>query len=1226
MNSLNLKHLLKLSAFYTVALCTPPLLLSATKLEKLDSQQTGISFQGSLARTAFSNTQFIDNSGVAAGDFDGDGRCDLFFCGGEGISRLYKNTGNWTFSEATEKAGLMIEDHYINAATFADVDGDQDLDLLLGSLYHSNLFYLNNGNGEFTRSDAIEWKTTKFGGTTSFALADVDLDGDLDLYTSNYRNTSITDQMTPADFDLTYKDEIEKIKAGKAPNQTFLDRFNIVVTEKNGVTSTNVDENGIKDTLYLNDGYGRLNPSTGSESRFRDSDGNSIEVPPDWGLTSIFRDVDGDGDPDLYVCNDFESPDRFWINDGQGYFSPASKLSLRRTSSSSMGVDFADIDRDGNQDFIVVDMLSRNHALRKKQMGMMVPTTDTIGIIDDRPQIMQNTLFLNQGDGHYSEIAQYSGLKASEWSWAPAFVDIDLDGYKDLVVTTGAVRDFMDADIQTEFKKHVEQHGAFTIEESLANQKKLPALPMQNFVFRNKGDMTFEDISQEWGISEEAISGGMALADFDNDGDLDIAINNTHSAPEIYRNNETKPRIAVLLRGAAPNTQAIGAQLELSSDAFTQTHEVTAGGIYASGSQTLRSFARPGTKGDIRLKITWPNGTQSQKSILPSDTTITLIESEETALEIQAAEKSTTPIFTDVSSKLQHIHHESPYDDFVHQPLLPNRLSQLGPGISWADLDNDGDDELLIPSGRGGKLTIFGNTPEGFARMDHLEAAADQTTILTSKNTNGNTAFLLGVSNHEIQNSETVFSAMPFGLNPTQGWLQIPPLPASKSTTGPMSQADVDNDGDLDLFIGGRATPGRYPEAADSLLYINEKGSYTLDTKTAEHLKGIGLVSGSVFGDIDQDGDPDLILACEWGPVRIFRNTNGHFTEATKAFALAEETGWWNGVTLGDFDNDGRLDIVATNWGRNSKYEGSYNDEHPLEIFYGDLNEDGTCDIVEAHFDKQMQTMVPERGFSCSSRAMPFVRERLKTFENFGLASLQEIYQEELEETDHVTANTLSHKLFLNRGDHFEATSLPAIAQLSTALGVSVGDMDGDGNEDLFLAQNFFAVQAETPRNDAGFGLLLKGDGKGGLTPLSATQSGIRIYGEQRGTALSDFDKDGRIDLAVAQNGAQTKLFKNATAKPGIRVNLQGTSENHDAIGSTLRLQFEGDSWGPSRLVSSGSGYYSQESATQVLATPSTPIAIRVIWPNGESDILELPPKTDSIELSISRNGEISWL
>ncbi len=1226
MNYPNLKHLPKLSVLYTVALCIPPFVLSTTKLEKLDSQQTGIEFQGSLARTAFTNTQFIDNSGVAAGDFDGDGLCDIFFCGGEGISRLYKNTGNWTFSEATKEAGLIIEDHYINAATFADLDGDQDLDLLLGSLYHSNLYYLNNGDGSFTRSDAIQWKATELGGTTSFALADVDLDGDLDLYTSCYRNTSIADQMTSAEFDLAYKDEIDKIKAGKAPSPRFQERFNIVSIEKNGGVGINVDENGIRDILYLNDGYGNLSPTTGHQSRFRDSKGNSIDLPSDWGLTSIFRDVDGDYDPDLYVCNDFESPDRFWINNGQGYFSPASKLSLRHTSSSSMGVDFADIDRDGNQDFIVVDMLSRNHALRKKQMGMMVPTTDTIGTIDDRPQIMQNTLFLNRGDGHYSEIAQYAGLKASEWSWAPAFVDIDLDGYKDLVVTTGAVRDFMDADIIAELKKHVEQHGDFTIEESLANQKKLPPLPMQNFVFRNKGDMTFEDISQDWGISEAAVSGGMALADFDNDGDLDIAINNTHSAPEIYRNTETKPRIAVLLQGVAPNTQAIGAQLELASDAFKQTHEVTAGGIYASGSQTLRTFAHPNTDGEVYLTVTWPDGTQSVKRILPSDTIVTLQQSKETTTEVQAEEAATKALFTDVSAKLRHTHHESPYDDFVHQPLLPNRLSQLGPGISWADLDNDGDDELLIPSGRGGKLTVFGNTPQGFARMDHLEAAADQTTILTSAQSNGNTTFTLGLSNHEIQNSETVFNAMLFGLSPTQGWIQSPPLPASESTTGPMSQADVDNDGDLDLFIGGRAIPGRYPEAADSLLYINDNGSYRLDTDAAEHLSGIGLVSGSIFGDIDQDGDPDLILACEWGPVRIFRNTNGHFTDATDELSLAEETGWWNGVSLGDFDNDGLLDIVATNWGRNSKYEGSYNDEHPLEIFYGDLNEDGTCDIVEAHFDKQMQTMVPERGFSCSSRAMPFVRERLQTFENFGLASLQEIYQEELEETGHVTANTLSHKLFLNRGDHFEIIPLPAIAQLSTALGVSVGDMDGDGNEDLFLAQNFFAVQAETPRNDAGYGLLLKGDGKGGLTPLPANQSGIRIYGEQRGSALSDFDKDGRVDLAVTQNGAKTKLFKNATAKPGIRVSLQGTSENHDAIGSILRLQFEGGTWGPSRLVSSGSGYYSQESATQVLATPTQPIAIKIIWPNGDSDTLELPKNTDSIELNISRNGEILWL
>ncbi|MBK1880033.1 VCBS repeat-containing protein [Pelagicoccus mobilis] len=1194
--------------------------------EQINAAQIGIDFQGSQPRTAFTSTQYLDNAGVAAGDFDGDGLCDLFFCGGDHGSQLYLNLGNFTFENVTQSAGLeSLSQESINAATFADGDGDGDLDLFLGSLYGKSRYYLNNGDGTFSSSDQVEWQESPIGGVTSFALADIDNDGDLDLYTSRYLNTIVSDRMTPAEFDELYQDEIEKIRQGLPLSKEFAERFTVREVSSNGKSGKSVDENGLNDVLYLNDGRGRFTAALGKSSRFLTAKGSPVDLPQDWGLTSSFRDVDGDGDQDLYVCNDFESPDRFWINDGTGHFKQAPALALRRTSSSSMGVDFADIDLDGLQDFFVVDMLSRSHTLRKKQMGMMVPTKDTIGLISDRPQIMQNTLFLNRGEGLYSEIAQYAGLKASEWSWAPAFIDIDLDGYNDLIVTTGAIRDFMDADVNAEFTRYKEEHGDFTVEQTLANQKKLPPLPMRNFIFRNRGDMTFEDKSEAWGMSEVSISGGMAMADLDQDGDLDVVISNTSSAPEIYQNISQRPRLSVTLKGNDSNTQAVGARLVLQGGGISQTHEVTSGGIYASGSQTIRSFALPKPKSEYTLTIHWTDGTQSVKKIKAGASHISIDqEGSPKRAPIAAGDhnKAPTPLFEDVSQKLGHSHVESPYNDFAHQPLLPNRLSQLGPGISWTDLDHDGDDDLLIPSGRGGNLTILANTPNGFRKTQGTAAFTDQVSVLTSTASNGDISFTLGVSNHELQKPETVMSAIPFSFNKSKGWISHENLPASHSTTGPMSQADIDGDGDLDLFIGGRAIPGKYPEAADSQIFINNSGTLELDTTRSAPFKKAGLVSGSAFADIDSDGDQDLALALEWGPIKVFENDKGTFRDISQQLGLAKLTGWWNGVAFGDFNNDGKLDLVATNWGRNSKYEGSYSQDHPLEIFYGDLNNDGTQDVVEAHFDKQMQCTVPERGFSCSSRAMPFIRDRMKTFEGFGMASLEGIYGTKLEQSKHVAANTLEHHVFINQGRSFQAIPLPLLSQLSPAFGVSVADFDGDGFEDLFLAQNFFAVQVETPRNDAGYGLILRGSGDGSFAPLSTQESGIAIFGEQRGSAVSDYDRDGRVDIAVAQNGSKTKLFRNVSAKPGLRVRLEGTPENVNAIGATIRLEFEND-WGPARTISSGSGYCSQETATPVLAVPSPPVGIEIAWPGRAPESIQLQNAAGKSELYVSQDGRI---
>jgi hypothetical protein len=438
-------------------------------------------------------------------------------------------------------------------------------------------------------------------------------------------------------------------------------------------------------------------------------------------------------------------------------------------------------------------------------------------------------------------------------------------------------------------------------------------------------------------------------------------------------------------------------------------------------------------------------------------------------------------------------------------------------------------------------------------------------------------------------------------------------LTGDLSSTGPMAMADYDGDGDLDLFVGGRTIPTAYPAPASSRLYRNENGSFALDQQNSAPLKNTGLVSGAVFSDFDGDGDADLILAIEWGPVTILRNTNGVFANATAELGLAEYRGWWNGVTTGDLNEDGRPDLIATNWGLNTKYH--VDAEHPLRVYYDDFDRNGTLDVVEAHFDAKMQTLVPERGLSCMSSAMPYIRFRAPSYKKFGGFGLQEIIGPGLDQAREVRANTLAHTIFFNQGNRFEAAALPVEAQLAPAFHVGVADFDGDGHEDVFLSQNFFAYQIETSRSDAGRGLWLKGDGTGKLHPVSGQESGVKVYGEQRGAALGDYDGDGRVDVVVKQDGAATKLYHNIGAKPGLRVRLAGPAGNLLGTGATIRLVYS-TGYGPAREVHAGSGYWSQNSTVQVMGQRETPKGVWVRWPGGRITTVEIPDQTDEVMIS----------
>jgi enediyne biosynthesis protein E4 len=550
------------------------------------AEQSGILWTNSISEgTVARHYNTVSGAGVAAGDFDRDGFCDLYFCNRAGSNGLFRNLGNWKFKDVAGPAGLACYGRSSTGATFADVNGDGLLDLLVNSFFGTNSCFINSENGRFAASTNSGLSAR--GGATSLALGDIDGDGDLDLYTAYFGIEAILR-------------EGGRISFGVVGGKT-------VVTGRHARRLKVVDgqlvELGEQDVLYLNDGGGRFSAVSWPEF-FREEDGQSIAAAPmDFGLAVQIRDINSDGFPDIFVCNDFQSPDRAWINDGQGRFRAMPRLALRNRSYASMGVDFADIDRDGRLDFITVDMLSREHANRLRQSSSMPAAARGIGVNEDRADVPRNALFWNRGDDTYAEIGFFSGLAASDWSWTPIFLDVDLDGFEDLIISTGSLYDVMDRDA-AEAAKPAEPGGP-----ARAPLSSYPRLDNPNAAFRNRGDLTFEDVSARWGFDSRQISHGMALADLDNDGDMDVAINCANAAPLIYRNDSSAPRVAVRLKGQPPNTQGTGATVKLIDGAVKmQSQEMICGGRYLSGDHAMRVFAAGSPTNKMRIEVTWRSG------------------------------------------------------------------------------------------------------------------------------------------------------------------------------------------------------------------------------------------------------------------------------------------------------------------------------------------------------------------------------------------------------------------------------------------------------------------------------------------------------------------------------------------------------------------------------------------------------------------------------------------
>ncbi len=1113
----------------------------------------------------------VVGGGVATGDYDNDGLLDIFLTRPMGGQQLYRNLGGFRFENVTAATGLA-GDFWSTGATFADVDNDGHLDLFVCAYDSPNRLYRNRGDGTFEEA-ASNAGLAFSGASVMMAFADVDLDGDLDGYL-------LTNRLTPAEL---AKPALVERNGQRVLPENYRELFNVMDRPDVGLGMV---KGGQADRFYLNEGDGTFVERT-SEAGMG---GNFM------GLSATWWDVDDDRYPDLYVANDFTGPDQLWHNNGDGTFTERSKDWLPHTPWFSMGADAADLDNDGRLDFIATDMAGTTHYKQKLSMGDMAESNWFLTFASP-PQYMRNAVYRNTGAGRFQELAHLAGLANSDWTWSVKAADFDNDGRSDVYFTNGMTRNWFHSDLKAREKKL----GAWknTREMWLAS----PVNDDANLVFRNGGNWRFDDVSAAWGLGENSVSFGCSAVDLDNDGDLDLVVNNFEGPVFLYRNREKRNRCAVIeLRGRESNRYGIGAKVTLEADAGRQMRYLTLARGFMSSDAPRLHFGL-GEASQFDLAVVWPSGVRQRFERLRSGQHYVLEESGEKRTDDDGSQAS--PMFRHLPLPMEARHRERPFDDFKRQPLLPFKLSQLGPGQAWGDVDGDGDEDVYFGGGAGQEGRLFLNQPGGGFQLSgqadfggFARNFEDMGSLFFDADADGDLDLYVVSGSVECDptGKSSVLLRDRLYRNDGQGEFSIAlqATPDIRDSGSVVCAADVDRDGDLDLFVGGRSVPGRYPETPSSRLLVNDDGTFTDGTeRLAPGLQSTGLVTSALWTDVDDDGWLDLMVTHEWGPLKLWRNRQGKLVDAHETSGLERWTGWWNGLAGGDVDNDGDIDYVATNLGRNTKYRASA--EKPVLLYYGHFGSRSGPRMIEAKMG--YGGLLPVRGKSCSTNAMPHLARKFGTYEEFARASLTDIYTDVvLQSARRYAANTLDSGVFRNDGKgRFEFEALPRLAQIAPAFGVALTDIDGDGWSDLVLAQNHFTAQVETGRLDGGVSLVLRG-GEAGFHVLEPGESGVMVPGDAKSVIVTDGNGDGRPDLSFTVNDDQPLFWANQLANSsGFALRLSGP----EAIGA--RVSVNGSDV-PNQMteVYAGSGYLGQSSTTLYFGGRSgDSVEVTVRWGDG---------------------------
>lgn len=1125
-----------MKSIYTSLLSAAIILVSLsckrnTKLFQLVSpEHSGIDFNNQIVENDSVNPinliNIYNGGGVGIGDFNNDGLQDIYFTGNMVSNKLYLNKGNMQFEDVTARAGVSGNGKWCRGVAVVDINNDGWLDMYVCASIHGdpekrkNLLYINQGKdsagGVTFRESAAAYGLDDTSHTTMASFFDYDNDGDLDVYL-------VVNEILPRVDPSTFK---PKITDGSFPSTGRLYRNDPDPARKHPVFTNVTKEAGL--TI---EGYG-----------------HGVNV----------TDINRDGWKDIFVTNDFIANDLLYINNHDGTFTDKAASYFKHTSANGMGQDVIDINNDGLSDIVELDMNPEDNYRKKMMMGPgSYQTFQLNDFYKYQYQYVRNTIQLNLGprvngndsigDPVFGDVGYISGVSATDWSWAPLVADFDNDGWRDLVVTNGFPKDVSDRDFMT---YRLEASPVTPQSETL---RQIPEVKLHNYAYKNGGNCSFADVSQDWGLTDISFSNGAAYADLDNDGDLDMVVNNINDAASLYENTnaDADPTgghyLSVQLQGDALNRNGLGAWVEVYHAGAHQAYEQTPYRGYLSSVQLNPYFGLGAVSVVDSVVVQWPDGSRQLLLNVKADQTIKVSKADS-----RGKTDQTVPVFAqhtlfrDVTGILgvHYVHTQMDQIDFSIQKLLPHKLSEYGPSLAAGDVNGDGLDDVVVGgSATSGTALLVQQNNGLFVQKTIVPPSAipdahyqDMGILLFDADGDKDSDLYIARGGYIAKSNSSVYQDQ-FYVNDGEG--NFAPdstvFPRNFTSKSCVRAVDYDRDGDLDLFVAGRVDPWNYPRPVSSFIYRNDskggKARFTdVTSRVAAELGGIGLVCDAVFSDFDNDGWPDLLLAGEWMPVTFFKNDKGVFKNVTGSTGISDQKGWWNSVVPGDFDNDGDMDYVVGNLGRNSFFQATK--QYPVSVYAKDFDNNGSYDAFPSLYLPTSQADLTRKEYPAHMRddavkQVIGMRAKFQNYKSYANAGMDQLFtSEQLEGALVLKAGNLSSGYCRNDGGgKFTLVPLPFMAQLSALNGMVADDFDGDGNLDLAMNTNDYGTDVTVGRYDALNGLMLTGNGKGDFAPISILRSGIFIPGN--GKAMVKLrGKDGKYLVATGQNRGPLKIFE----------------------------------------------------------------------------------------------------